>query len=546
MKNLTLNFTKQGNGIICFMLALCFVRCFTACKEVHHQTNSLMINALPNEFWYTGILSEGHQMPMQAAFKSDTRGNVYGNQAQPLLLCTNGSGIWCDAPFRLDWQNNTLKIDSAGAQLQTFKQGSTLKEAYLYASNTFFPPQGKLPDLALIAQPQYNTWIELTYNQNQVDILKYAHAIIDNGFPPGVLMIDDTWQEDYGKWNFHPGRFPEPKAMMQELHALGFKVMVWVCPFVSADSDEYRFLAPKGAFLTETKQKNEQTDARPEMIRWWNGISAELDLSNPVAENWFKNVLKKLQTDYGVDGFKLDAGDAEFYTKGYSKGNVSANEQTALFGKIGLDFPLNEYRAMWKMGGQPLVERLRDKTHSWEDLQKLVPQMALEGLMGYYFSCPDMIGGGEFSSFLDGAVIDQELIVRSAQCHALMPMMQFSLAPWRVLDARHLAAVKKSVVSRQKFTPYILELAKAAATTGEPILRPLEYEYPNQGYALIKDQFLIGNQLLVAPVVQKGITSRKVSIPQGNWMGFNGQIISGPKVIDVPVTIDDLIYFEKQ
>ena len=51
--------------------------------------------------------------------------------------------------------------------------------------------------------------------------------------------------------------------------------------------------------------------------------------------------------------------------------------------------------------------------------------MLVAGLLGYPFSCPDMVGGGEFSSFLDGAQMDQNLIVRSAQCHALMPMMQF-------------------------------------------------------------------------------------------------------------------------
>jgi alpha-glucosidase len=82
-------------------------------------------------------------------------------------------------------------------------------------------------------------------------VLKYAHAIVDNGLPPGVLMIDDNWQEDYGKWNFHPGRFGDPKAMMQELHNLGFKIMLWVCPSVSPDCDVYRDLAKKKSFFME-------------------------------------------------------------------------------------------------------------------------------------------------------------------------------------------------------------------------------------------------------------------------------------------------------
>jgi hypothetical protein len=71
-------------------------------------------------------------------------------------------------------------------------------------------------------KPQYNTWIELVYDQNQADVLKYAHGIVDNGFPPGILMIDDNWQKYYGSTEFRPDRFPDPKGMVDELHALGF------------------------------------------------------------------------------------------------------------------------------------------------------------------------------------------------------------------------------------------------------------------------------------------------------------------------------------
>ena len=85
-----------------------------------------------------------------------------------------------------------------------------------------------IPDELLFTHPQYNTWIELMYDQNEEDILEYARAIIDNGYPPGVLMIDDNWQENYGIWKFSPRRFKDPKGMMDELHAMGFKVMLWV------------------------------------------------------------------------------------------------------------------------------------------------------------------------------------------------------------------------------------------------------------------------------------------------------------------------------
>jgi alpha-glucosidase len=126
-----------------------------------------------------------------------------------------------------------------------------------------------------------------------------------------------------------------------------------------------------------------------------------------------------------------------------------------------------------------------------------------------------------------------------------MPMMQFSVAPWRVLDNKHYEAVKIAVQIREKYKDYILELAIRASKTGEPIIKSLEFNYPNSGYANIIDQFLLGDKLLLAPVLTKGAVKRKVVIPEGKWKGFDGKIIKGPKTIEVKVQLNDLPYFEK-
>lgn len=497
--------------------------------------DTLSIKVSKNTYWWTGIINHGSSMPLVNSYQADLKNN-YGNQVQPLMLSSAGEVIWSEDPYQIDFIPGKLKIKG----LVNYKKvGNNLKEAYNYASQNYFPPSGKIPDPLLFTNPQYNTWIELMYDQNQKDILTYAKNIIANGFPPGVLMIDDNWQEDYGKLNFHPGRFSDPKKMIKELHSLGFKVMLWVCPFISPDCDVYREIASKKYLVTNK-------DGNPAMISWWNGYSALIDLTNPDAFNWFKSQLDKLVNEFGVDGFKLDAGDFEFYENVNSyKKNATPQEHSELYGRIGLDYPLNEYRAIWKLGGQPLAERLRDKSHGFEDLKYLIPNMLAAGINGYYFSCPDMIGGGEFRSFLDANVLDQESIVRSAQCHALMPMMQFSVAPWRVLDKNHFEAVKKSIEIREKYKDYILELAVIAAKTGEPIMRSLEFDYPHQDYVKITDQFLLGEKLLVAPVLEKGATSRKVVIPKGKWKSFDGKTIVGPKTLDIKVSLDDLPYFEK-
>jgi len=523
-----------------FFFCCCLFMVATAAPAQNSAQSELRLKLLPNEVWWGGAVALGSKMPFGSApIAVSLVGDNYGNQAAPLLLSSQGRYIWSEKAFAFSVEGDCLRVSSPGNFLLHGQAGRTLRAAYSFVSAHFFPSDGKLPDLSLVSAPQYNTWIELMYDQNQRDILNYAHAIVDSGLPPGVLMIDDNWQENYGKWTFHPGRFPNPKAMMKELHALGFKVMVWVCPFVSADSDVYRALAKKNFLLMEKPND-------PAMVTWWNGKSALLDLTNPGARTWFTGELSRLQSDYGVDGFKLDAGDPEFYKPSYiAHERLDANEHTRRFAEIGLAFPLNEYRASWNIAGRPLVQRLRDKRHEWADLQVLIPDLVAAGLLGYTFVCPDMIGGGEFQSFLNRAVIDQDLIVRSAQVHALSPMMQFSVAPWRVLDAAHLAAVKQAVALRQRFTPLILELFRASAATGEPILRPMDYVFPGAGYEDVIDQFMMGEKLLVAPMLSKE-ASRTVLIPTGRWQADDGTILSGPQRLTIEVPLARLPYFERQ
>lgn len=516
-------------------------------STVNLYSQQVYENTIPfeaNEYWWGGVVAFGSQMPYLKPVKEFNLAlQNYNNQVVPLFVSNKGRYIWSEQPFYFEITDSSIKLKSDYEEVKVRQHGNTLKDAYLAASHNHFPPSGKLPDELFFTMPQYNTWIELMYNQNQEDILNYAKAIVENGLPRGVLMIDDNWQKYYGNFDFRPEKFSDPKAMISKLHEMGFKVMLWICPFVSADSQEYRELASKG-YLIRKKGSNQ-----PAITSWWNGQSACYDLTNPEAFDHYVGILKNMQKEYNIDGFKLDAGDNSFYNPQYIdsyKKDATSVDHTLAWAKVGLNFPFNEYRAGWKMGGQPLVQRLGDKQYSWKALQSLIPEMIAAGLLGYAYTCPDMIGGGQISSFvnLDVKDFNQDLIVRSAQVHALMPMMQFSVAPWRVLDNERMEIIRKMALLHESFGDYIIQCARESSKTGEPIVRHMEYEFPNEGFAECKDQFMLGSKYMVAPVVTSE-NKRTIKLPKGKWRDDLGKTHKGGKEIVMDIPLDRLVYFEK-
>ena len=170
----------------------------------------------------------------------------------------------------------------------------------------------------------------------------------------------------------------------------------------------------------------------------------------------------------------------------------------------------------------------------------------LQGLLGYSYHCPDMIGGGEYMYFKQVSdSLDQELVVRYAQASALMPMMQFSAAPWSILDPEHFDLVKSAAEIHCEHGSLILSLARHAAETGEPIVRSMTYEFPDQGFETVSDQFMLGDSLMVAPVLGKGQVERRVKFPTGTWKSDRGEYIQGGQshIIDAPLS--RLPYFKK-
>jgi len=239
------------NGLVLSLVF--FVACHSVAVEprANGEARQIWIPKSAGVYWWAGIIDHGFQMPLTNGYEADLLGETYGNQGQPLLLSSQGDVIWSEDPLQIKTTKEGLVVQSDTAPRWRAGSRSSLREAFLYARKHYFKGCARMPDELLFLRPQYNTWIELMYNQNQADILKYARGIRDHGFPAGVLMVDDNWQQNYGQWEFKQNRFPDPKAMIASLHADGFKVMLWICPFVHTNSETYAKLAERGLLLKD-------------------------------------------------------------------------------------------------------------------------------------------------------------------------------------------------------------------------------------------------------------------------------------------------------
>ncbi len=379
--------------------------------------------------------------------------------------------------------------------------------------------------------------MEIGYNQNQRDILSYANEIVNNKYPYSVIMIDDKWMDYYGNFSFNKERFPEPQKMIDELHGLGFKVMLWETPFISPDSPEFRMLNEQCLLI-----KN--SSGIVAIRKWWNGYSAILDLTNPNAVKWLNEKNDKL-LNMGIDGFKFDAGDLFYYKDDdIVYGKPKAENQAKSYFQFGYKYKYNEFRAGINVGGKGAMFRQCDKSHSFDKggLHDVVYSILLQNLMGFWYCAPDMVGGGSIGT---DKIIDEELVVRYAQASALMPMMQFSRLPHRMLSKKASELCLNYANLHTKYGEYIFEQVEKCSKSGEPIIKLLEYEYPNQGYEKELNAFILGNKFLVFPIIKKGQFEKEIKLPNGKWRYFDGTIYLGGKEYKFSTPIEVLPYFEK-
>jgi alpha-glucosidase (family GH31 glycosyl hydrolase) len=474
------------------------------------------------------------------------------SQATPFWYTTGGVGLRVRTPLDFRYSVNEVVDGKADGLLRvSMPLASALEYDLMVAKDVrevvrrFTRDVGyprRVPPAEYFRLPIYTTWVEHKAAVDQAKVLEFARAIRANDLPAGVLELDDKWEVHYGDMDFDPAKFPDPRAMNDELHRMGFRSTLWVHPFVNPDTRTYAAHRDDGLLLRDAT-------GRAGLIRWWNGPAAVWDFTNPAAAALFRSRLDALMRDFGFDGFKFDGGDVHFVVRDAQPMRpMTAAQYPDLYNEVATaHYGWNETRVGIESQPLGIVQRLIDKNSVWgkeNGLAALVPEALTTSLRGFFFLMPDMVGGNQY----DGDVIEPELLVRWAQASALMPLLQFSVGPWHH-GPEAVRLCREASRLHVAFAPYTYRLAEESTRTGEPILAPLFYHAPDDPETFrITDQFMLGPDVVVAPVVAKGAVVRDVYLPKGRWMDYRTKMTAdgGRWLRAYPAPLDVLPVFVRE
>jgi len=184
-----------------------------------------------------------------------------------------------------------------------------------------------------------------------------------------------------------------------------------------------------------------------------------------------------------------------------------------------------------------------DKDSRWgydNGLQSLIPTLLHFSIVGYPFVLPDMIGGNAY-----GEMASPELYIRWMQANVFMPSVQFSILPWRYEDPSVVQICLKVLQLREMYEDVILAAAKQAVLDGTPINRPMWWVDPDDPPTYtIDDQYMLGDDIMAAPVVKEGLFYRDIYLPKGEWTTHDGVVLNGPlHLLNYTAPLDTLPYF---
>lgn len=490
----------------------------------------------------------------------------------PFMVSSRGYGFF--------WNNPAIGTATFGTNKTEWHVNSTRKLDYFITagdSPAEIEAQYSLATGRTPMMPEYGMgyWqCKLRY-RNQEELLAVAREHKKRGLPMDAIVIDFFHWTRQGDFRFEPRDWPDPEAMVKELKELGIELVVSVWPTIDERSSNYGVMAENG-YLVNADRCNA-------IHMTWMGNTTFYDATNPKAQQFVWEQCKEHYYDYGIRCFWLDEAEPEYGPYDFDNYRYFEGPAVQCTNRYPVGYAKGFYDGLKKEGETDIMSLVRcawagsqkygvltwsgDIYSSFRAMREQLQAGLSMGMAGIPWWTSD-IGG-----FLGGNITDphfKELLVRWFAWGAFCPVfrMHGERSPWYEREQEFINGVrqltsgqdnevwsfgednyeilKKYLFIRERLRPYIRDCMKAASESGAPVMRPLFYDFPEDKDSWeIEDAYMFGPDLLVAPVMEEGVTERSVYLPKGAaWKdAYTKKTYEGGQRVTVPAPIDIIPVF---